>query len=133
MQILLLELTIIMIILVLVLKRVLKKTLYSFTGIALTAGIIFCLASLFGISGAWVYFAHEPKGPSLVSYIQLLIQVSRFLTNTAFWGLLLMSALMAVSNIALIRHEGLRMKNVYGTLLGLAFIVATLVLYALTA
>ena len=133
MQILLLELTIITIILVLVLKRVLKKTLYSFTGIALTAGIIFCLASLFGVSGAWVYFAHEPKGPSLVSHIQLLIQVSRFLTSAAFWMLLLMSALMAVSNIALIRHEGLRMKNVYGTLLGLAFIGATLVLHALTA
>ncbi len=131
-QILLLELTILTIILGLALKRVLKKTLYSFAGIALTAGILFCITAMLSVGEAWTHFAAGQGNHSAVTLVQLLIQASGFLTGIAFYAMLLMSALLAVSNLALIRHEGFRMKNVYGTLLGLFFVAATLVLRFLT-
>ncbi|MDO4961967.1 MAG: YdcF family protein [Eubacteriales bacterium] len=118
----------------------LKKTYYSFRSTMLIAGIVFCTVSIISLIAAGtglekliserigIFSSGRIKDIEEVTGFLWVLEYSRIFIRITLWIMIAMSILMAVSNIALIKHEGKRVKNVYGTLLGLFFVLGALFL-----
>jgi len=118
-------------IMITVLHRRMKKSLYSYTNIELVAGILF--ASVFSI----VFFNDAVKlmqsgeNVSMRFIFTRCVAFPQIFTNYAVSVLVVVAALLCISNIALIRHEGLRPKNVIGIVISGVYLGGTFLAYAL--
>lgn len=81
-----------------------RRTLYSTINVMLTACIVFCTISL-------------------------------LVHNFMYFGLpffTMMSLFLGISNIALIKHEGLRLKNLFATVLGCSLVLGSILFFVLS-
>ena len=111
----------------LVFYRSCRVSLYRFRNIYLIGGItalLFMALSVFAD-----HLLGQECSPARLLY--LAYQFPFWFAHLSVSGLSLLCLLMAVSNVSLIRHEGLRFRNTFGTLLELLFILVTIAAYLL--
>ena len=113
------------------LVRNLKKSLYSYANIELIAGILFTAVFTAVFFNDAVSLIRSGEAVSLRFIFHRLVDFPQTFTNYAVFVLVVMAALLCVSNIALIRHEGLRPKNVLGIVLSGIYLGGTILAYAL--
>lgn len=106
----------------------LKKSLYRYKNLMLLSGLCF----VGGFLLCEIFSARKTNGGETDKW-QTLLQYPRTFTSFALWVLVLMAALLCVSNIALIRHEGFRPKNVLGIVLSACYIGGTYAISLLDA
>ncbi len=107
--------------------RLKKRSCYLYRNILCTAlitadGLLFLSLLIRGLRTG----SAAPSFEALVSFLFAFPMHFSELSILAFTALCIA---MAVSNVALIRHEGMALKNTVGTLLELIFILGTLFLY----
>lgn len=106
----------------------LRRTLYSYTNIALVGGILFLmimdaflLPVLLSVLGKTAL--------TLGSIYRLMISFPKKFSYYALFFIVALSLLLAVSNIALMRHEGICLHNVLSLLVALFYIGGTGLVY----
>lgn len=108
------------------LKVYLKKKFYSYTNIGLIAGIIFL--AIFFVTQL-IYIVEFALVGSEFTYYNFYLEIVRFPSKFSYLAvpvIVIICSGVFVSNIALIRHEGFRIFNLLGAILGGAFVVASL-------
>lgn len=110
------------------LRASMKKTIYSYTNIGLIGGILFGLTL-----AVWILFNNlsvsvDGELTSADLYSQLIAFPKRF-SYYALFVILVVCVLLAISNIALIRHEGFRLHNLFGVILGVLYCGGTVVVF----
>lgn len=113
-----------------VVKISMRKTLYSFINVMLWAGVIYFLISFIEQLGVLVF--EEIAYHSTPTVQKQLSESVEVFSNLSLIIVAVMSLFMIVSNISLMHHEGKRLTNVYGTLLGMAFLIGTAIVRLLT-
>ena len=110
------------------LRRSMRKTLYSYTNIGLIGGILFgaTLAVSLLVNNLSAFADGELTQNEL--YTQLIAFPRRF-SFYALFVILVVCVLLAISNIALIRHEGFRLHNLFGVILGALYCGGTAVVF----
>ncbi len=112
--------------LVLHLIHSLKKTIYAYRNACFIAGILY--SSLFLIVSVYHYFAYSRECESFNVFV-LFKNISSFPQDFAIFALpivLTFSFAIFISNLALIRHEGFRVTNLLGAVLGGMVLLATI-------
>lgn len=110
------------------LRKNLRVKFYSYTNIGLISGLIFL--GIFFITQVIYIIRFVQKGNSL-NYYDLYSSIISFPSNFSYLAvpvIVIISAVILVSNIALIRHEGFRVFNLLGAISGGAFAIASLAL-----
>ena len=115
--------------LVIAFRRQLEYNPYSYNTI-LYAGYALFVLSLFG-THAWTAFRNLTHSGEPINILYALVHSAKNYVLLTSPVLLLFSAALFVSNIALIRHEGKRFVNVLGILLAFALTAGEIVLGAL--
>lgn len=112
------------------LKTTMKKSLYRFRCILLCAGILggTVLAAALIYSGLAGRALPDEAGRLIALLAAFPENFSRF----AMWAIAALGFLMFISNIALMRHEGMRPTNMVGTFLGVIFIAGTGAVYLIS-
>ena len=121
----------VIVLLCLVLRESASETLYSYLNISLVGGIIFVSVTELMLLG---YLVSCISDPTLLSPDGMITRALGWPRRFSYYAVLLIAAIgiaVAVSNIALIRHEGFRPSNLLGVLLAVFYIAVTLALYAL--
>lgn len=111
------------------LVRSMKRTIYSYDNVELTAVIIFASVLLL-IMLSYLMYCFISKDGFSPKYV--FSSIMNFPENFSLYALIpigILSLLVCISNVSLIRHEGFRTKNLLGIVLGGLYIGATLVLY----
>lgn len=114
-----------MVIMAVLLRNSLKKTLYSYTNVVLVGAELF--AAVLAVQQIYILIAGFPGG----SVLETLIAFPRRFSYFAVGPIMLVSLAVCVSNVSLIRHEGACLSNVLGLLLGAFYIGCTVALYFL--
>lgn len=109
-----------MVILALLLRKSLRKTLYDYKNINYIAAILFIAASLLAVL--------LKKGGVGQGPVGMIWGLPRFFISYALLAFLVLAVLLAISNIALIRHEGFRVTNLLGIILGGLIVVGSFVI-----
>lgn len=110
------------------LRKSMKETLYSYKNILLISGIIFTAAFL--IAMIWGFFKLNEGGS--ISALRVYSIMRTFPENFSYYAVFIMtliSFLLFISNIALIRHEGLRAKNILSIAVALFYVGGTILIY----
>lgn len=112
-----------------VLKESVSETLYSYLNISLTGGIIFVsVMEILLLS----YYISCISDTGLLLPERMISEALTWPREFSYFAVLLITAVsiaVAVSNIALIRHEGFRPANLLGVLLAVFYIGAVAILY----
>ena len=114
--------------LALALKANLKKKFYSYTNIALIAGIVFL--AIFFVTQT-IYSVEFALMGSSMSYKDYYLKIVEFPGNFSYLAvpvIVIICSGIFVSNIALIRHEGFRVFNLLGAILGGLFVIAAVLI-----
>ncbi len=113
------------------LRASLSRSLYSYRNIALIGGMIYCVIQLTVLLIYFISsFSHKENLTSR-GVFQYLVGFPRDFSFFAVPVLTALCLLICISNISLIVHEGFRVKNLLGFILGGFYIGATAVLYVL--
>lgn len=111
------------------LRRSVKKTLYSYKNIGLTAGMIFNLVLIL-VTVYWA--AVEKDGLSSREFLRRYAEFPRSFSKAALFAIFALCAALLVSNIALIRHEGYHLQNALSIVLAAFYIGGSMAAYLLT-
>lgn len=110
------------------LRRSMKKTIYSYTNIGLIGGILFHAVFL-AIDIFLLSRVPSEMGFSLKLVYDSILFFPRVFSFYAVLVIVLVCILLGISNIALIRHEGFRLHNALSLLVAGLYIGGTLTLY----
>lgn len=120
------------IILCLLLKRFVSKTIYSYKNILTIAGIIY-VSIMFIVVTGYIFSRHLNNSViTLRSFFNFAADFPREFSYFAIPIFVLICLLIFISNIALIRHEGFRTSNLMSALLGLIYLGGTGALYLIS-
>lgn len=111
------------------LSRTMKKTLYSYANLELLGGAIYTFLQLVSVAGYFISCAVHPEKLTETGVFESL---SRFPHTFSFFAVPVLSVVtlaVIISNLALIRHEGFRPRNLLGVLLGVLYLGGTAALY----
>ncbi len=101
-----------------------KKTLYSYKSASLLGGGIFMVIMLmFSIKALFIKDANVSLFQTFLNNIS---QTSSLFPIVVFPFMIAFFLFMSLSNISLIRHEGKTVKNILGSVLSFALIIATI-------
>lgn len=112
------------------LKESLKITCYDYRNIALIGGILFAGVLCAVLLRYWILGLAQGGVDPQESY-RLLLAFPRRFSYYAVFFIMVLSLLLAVSNIALIRHEGLCLQNALSILFAAFYIGGTVLVYFL--
>lgn len=118
--------------LIVALFKSLKKTIYSYENVGIIGAIGFVIVSLCVLV---MYLIRHVTMGSIPEARSFFISILHFPEKFCFYALILIFALSGaifVSNIALIWHEGFRVTNLLGALLGVLYIGGTLLMFVLS-
>ena len=121
--------------LAIILAKHLKKTLYSFFNIGCIAMLIFLSLFLVTIIIEMIYSLIENQPPDLAGVVLSLVAFPRAFALLSIPILVVMFVALLVSNIALMKHEGVKITNMVaaGTMaIYLLALILTLVLQSIT-
>lgn len=107
------------------LTQSLKESLYAYKNIVLIGAMLVLLVTL----GVGLYFALRSGDHSFASMFDLLVVFPRQFSLYILPLLFVICLLIFISNLSLIRHEGFRVTNLLGAVLGVLFIGSTVFLY----
>lgn len=108
------------------LKNTLKDKFFSYRNILMIAAILFMGSFLLYHADFLVRCFTDPNSVRISAFAQQIIDFPKVFANAAIPVLLIICLLVCISNIALIRHEGFRTKNLLGVLLGAFYIGGTI-------
>ena len=111
-----------------VLNKSVKKTLYAYRNITLSGGIMYLFIQAVVLLSNYVSLLIDHKTVSPKDLFYMLIEFPRDFSYFAVPVILVVSLMLLVSNIALIRHEGFRIGNLWGVIMGGIFIGGTILL-----
>ena len=113
------------------LRDSIRETLYSYRNIGLVGGILFAL--VMEISTVFTLIRGRREGGLTHAFIyRSLTNFPRAFSYRAVFFIVAVFFMLAVSNIALIRHEGLRPKNALSLVLAAFYIGGTWAVYAVS-
>lgn len=113
------------------LRHSLRQTLYSYKNIGLYGGILFAAVLYLALSGLIIAMV-KAESISFASVCRTVLNFPRHFSYYAAFVILLVSLALAVSNIALIRHEGFRPGNLLSLLVAGFYIGGTVGVYHLS-
>lgn len=108
-----------------------RKGLYSYGNVELLGGAIYTLAQLIALTILGINGIFHPERLTLAGIIDSVTDFPRLFSLFAVPFMAVVSLLVVISNLALIRHEGFRIGNLWGVILGVLYIGGTWVLYLL--
>lgn len=109
------------------LQKSLKKSLYNYRNAAFIAGIIFGFVIMVCLYDYLISCLLQTNGMRVTYIFQQFIQVPRKFAKVALPFFMIICSAIIVSNIALIIHEGRRIKNILGIFLGIVFVGGTII------
>lgn len=112
------------------LKRSLRRTLYSYRNIGLIGGILY-VSVMEAVVFSSLLSARRSAEMTAGELYRAFLGFPRQFSYYAVFFLALVCLLLAVSNVALIRHEGFRPTNALSVLMAVFYIGGTWVVYAL--
>lgn len=115
------------------LRKSLKKTLYSYRNILLSGIILFFLIQLGVVISTMIDVFFGQSMPSLRQMVDFFSNYPRYFSNFAIPVMVLISLSVLISNISLIRHEGFRLHNLYGAFIGALYIGGSLILFNISS
>lgn len=107
------------------LHRSMKKSLYNYRNVAFIAGIIFGFVILILLYRYLIDCLINVKTMRVYYIFKELLTFPDTFAKIALPVVLIICILISISNLALIRHEGFRMRNILGFILGLIFFLLT--------
>lgn len=110
------------------LYRSMRKTLYSYTNIALIAGLIFNTVFLI-ITGSYCFRFSADAAISAADIYRSFIEFPRVFSYYAVFVMIVVCLMLGVSNISLIRHEGFCLNNALCLLVAGLYIGGTFAVY----
>lgn len=107
-------------------RRASRESLYRYRNIAYVASLpaIVLMLVILGIEAV-------ANGNDTISLLALLRRIPERFAQIAAVYILILCVMMAVSNVSLMRHEGLRLKNAVGTILYMIYLFGTVGIYIL--
>ena len=113
------------------LKKSLKETLYTYKNILLLGGILF-FSVLATVLIKCLITAVFSGGVTNVFLFREIIKFPKRFSFYAVFFMIAVSVLLGVSNIALIRHEGMRLHNALSIVFALFYIGGTVIIYIIS-
>lgn len=111
------------------LRRSMKRSLYNYRNVTFIAGIIFGCVLAVSLYNYLIECLINTKDMRIYYIFKEFITFPRKFSMFAIPVFLVISVLLIISNIALIKNEGMRIKNILGLFLGLFFIGGTFLNY----
>jgi len=111
------------------LRRGMNQSLYQYRNVSYIAIMIFASVLMLSLYFYLLSCLVETKEPTFRYIINEFIDFPRRFSLFALPVFGIICFLICISNVSLIRHEGLRLKNILGVLLSFIFIGGTLVIY----
>ncbi len=111
------------------LRKSIKKTVYSIKNVNLCALIICCVMLLITFVADGAFNSYFDGFQRVVFCIK---RFPSYFANLSIWGFSALGIMMFISNISLVRHEGMKPTNMIGTFLGVITVGATVVVYAIS-
>lgn len=112
------------------LRKSYRDSIYSYKNILLIAGIIFTAAIIIAMV-IGLFRLTEGNNMSGIRVYYIMWSFPRHFSYYAMFIMTFISLLLFISNIALIRHEGLRAKNVLSIVIALFYVGGTLAIFGL--
>jgi len=113
------------------LHKSIKKSLYNYRNSSFIAGIIFGVVLMISLYDYLISCLLEIKSMRIYYIFKEFIQFPKKFLTFALPVFFLVCLAIIISNIALIRHEGMRLKNILGVFLGIIFVGGTFLNFAL--
>lgn len=110
-----------------------KKSLYNYRNTSYIAGIIFGFVLLVSLYNYLIRCIVDYDDLSIHNIFRELITFPKQFADFAIPVFVVICLLISISNVSLIKHEGLRLKNVLGIVLGIIFIGGTYINKAIDA
>lgn len=107
------------------LHRSLKKSLYNYRNTSFIAGIIFGFVMLVSLYNYLIECLINTKGMRIYYIFREFISFPKKFLTFAIPIFAVICILLSISNIVLIRHEGMRLRNVLGIFTGILFLGGT--------
>lgn len=107
------------------LHKSIKKSLYNYRNVSFISGIIFGFVLLVSLYNYLINCILNIKDLTIRNIFRELITFPKRFADFAIPVFVVICLLISISNISLIKHEGLRLKNVLGFLFGIAFVGGT--------
>ena len=115
--------------LVIVLEHNLKKSLYLYSNIVILAGLLFGIGFIGNVIADIIKCEIDGTVIDAAHRLTVFLEFPRKFSYFALFVLFVVAVLLCISNIALIRHEGLRPKNILGIVISIAYIGGTYLVY----
>ena len=112
------------------LKRTLKEDFYSYENIGLFGGILFASTFIIALAAYFLSCLADRTRLSVEFVFRRVVEFPQLFSLYIVPVICVFSLLITVSNIALIRHEGFRTKNLLGVVLGGLYVGGTVLIYA---
>lgn len=113
------------------LMRSIHKSLYLYRNVAYIGGILFAALLLLSLYSYLISCLLETKSLTLQVLFREFVDFPARFALFAFPVFSVICLLLIISNLSLIRHEGLRLKNILGVILGVMILGGTGAEYAL--
>lgn len=107
------------------LHKSMKKSLYNYRNVTYISGIMFGFVLMVSLYNYLISCIINTSDLRIYHIFLELIRFPKRFSGFAVPVFILICSLVSISNVALIRHEGLRIRNVLGFIFGLAFIGGT--------
>ena len=111
------------------LQRSIKRSLYYYRNAAYIAGILFLFTLMLSLYTYLLSCLMQTKELTLRFLFIEFVRFPKRFSMLAIPVFALICIAISISNIALIRHEGLRFKNVLGVVLGIIFVGGTVAIH----
>lgn len=128
MKLIILYLLITTVITIFSLRRSMKKTIYSYLNIGMIGSILFHCVFLI-VCVRYCILLPADKADSLDFAYNAVLSFPRTFSYYAVFVLVFLCVLLGISNIALMRHEGVRLHNALSVLLAILYIGGTAGIY----
>lgn len=109
------------------LQKSLKKSLYNYRNVSYISGIIFGFVLLISLYNYLINCILEIKYLTIHNIFKELVRFPKDFADFAIPVFLIICILISISNISLIKHEGMRLKNILGFIFGIIFVGGTFI------
>ena len=107
-----------------------KDTIYKYINIGFVGGILFLSVMVIMLAVYWITCLRS-GGFSVSALYQAMLRFPRQFSVLALFGILAVSVLVGISNVALIRHEGFHPSNALSILIAAFYVLGTGAVYLL--
>jgi len=114
-----------------ILRHWMKTSIYHFRCCAMV-GAMFATAVLLLENLAYP-FVENISDYKLNTFVSIAKDYPMYFADVVIWPIVILGIMMFVSNIVLMKKEGMRPKNLVGTFLGVFLVIATVVLFLMSS